>query len=166
MKISTQQFQQYAQQATTRVQKKQVLDQMVNQYLLLADSQRHNIVVSKLALQAAIFTNPMFFNEKGEFSSDKLQQVAGYLGGMPRLEQIVSQNIQASLISKIIMKTSFVTEYENKILASMYLIIKNIEYIKISPNGLRNKINLNERELKNYYGSHKNQLYDASKART
>jgi peptidyl-prolyl cis-trans isomerase D len=161
--ISIQQFQQYAQQATTEAQKRQVLDQMINQYLLLADSQRHDIVVSKLALQSAIFTNPMFFNEKGEFSSDKLQQVAGYLGGMSRLEQIVSQNIQASLISKTITETSFISEYENKILANIYSVIKNIEYIKISPKDLEKGISVNKNELKSYYESHKSQYMAPAK---
>ena len=91
--ISSQHFQQYAQNAATDAQKRAILAQMIDQYLLLADTQRHNIVVSKLALQSVIFTNPMFFDKDGKFSAGKLKQVVTYLGGMDRLEQILAQNI-------------------------------------------------------------------------
>ena len=59
--ISQQQLQQYSQSATTEEQKREVLDQMVSQYLIFADAQKHDLQVSKLALQSAIFANPMFF---------------------------------------------------------------------------------------------------------
>ncbi|MBK2143363.1 SurA N-terminal domain-containing protein, partial [Francisella tularensis] len=119
--ISSQQFQQYAQSATTEEQKRAILSQMIDQYLILADAQRHDIVVSKLALQSAIFTNPMFFDKDGKFSAEKLKQVVAYLGGMDKLEQILAQNIQATIIPKTIVDTSIVTDYDTKLLNSCLL---------------------------------------------
>ncbi|API86578.1 peptidylprolyl isomerase [Francisella uliginis] len=152
--ISYQQFQQYAQKAKTKEQKIQVLSQMVNQYLILAAAQK-NIAVSKLALQSAIFNNPMFFGKDGKFSSDKLKQVIGYLGGMDRLEQLVSQNILATIIPQTISQTSFITDYENKSLSSIYSVDKQIKYIKIQPSSLKAQIKPTNEELAKYYNEHK-----------
>ncbi|APC91451.1 MULTISPECIES: peptidylprolyl isomerase [Francisella] len=157
IEISPQQFQQYAQNATTDAQKKAILAQMIDQYLLLADAQRHNIVVSKLALQSAIFTNPMFFDKDGKFSADKLKQVVAYLGGMDRLEQILAQNIQATIIPKTILATSFTTDYENKSLASIYSVSKYVDYLKISPADFKSQIKPSQQDLQSYYDTHKNE---------
>ncbi|MBK2266784.1 SurA N-terminal domain-containing protein [Francisella philomiragia] len=154
--IGLQQFQQYAQNATTESQKRAVLDQMINQYLILADAQRHNIVVSKLALQSAIFTNPMFFDKDGKFSADKLKQVVEYIGGMNRLEQILSQNIQATMIPKTIADTVITTDYEKKQLASIYLVNKKIEYLKLSPVDFQSQVKPSQQDLESYYNAHKN----------
>ncbi|QIW09945.1 SurA N-terminal domain-containing protein [Francisella sp. LA112445] len=154
--ISSQQFQQYAQNAKTKEQKVQVLSQMINQYLILTAAQK-NIVVSKLALQSAIFNNPMFFDKDGKFSSDKLKQVVGYLGGMDKLEQLVSQNVLASTIPQTITQTSFITDYENKSLSSIYSVDKQIKYIKIQPSSLKAQIKLANKELENYYSQHKSE---------
>ncbi|MED7819353.1 MULTISPECIES: SurA N-terminal domain-containing protein [unclassified Francisella] len=152
--ISYQQFQQYAQSAKTKEQKIQILSQMINQYLILAAAQK-NIAVSKLALQSAIFNNPMFFDDNGKFSSDKLKQVVGYVGGMDKLEQLITQNIQATIIPQTIAQTSFLTDYENKSLSSIYSVDKQIEYIKISPSSLKEKIKPTTQELEKYYNNHK-----------
>lgn len=161
--ISTRQFQQYSQQATTEEQKKQVLTQMISQYLLLADSQNHNIDVSKFVLQSAIFTNPMFFGEDGKFSTEKLKQVAQYVGGMDRLEQMMLQNIQTTMIAKNITDTEFTTDYENKSLASIYAVNKQIEYAKIFPNDLQSQIKPTQSDLENYYNSHKAEYINPAK---
>lgn len=153
--ITTQQFQQYSQQAKTKQQKAQVLKQMINQYLVLADSQQHNIAVSKFMLQSAIFTNPMFFGEDGKFSSAKLKQVAEYVGGMDRLEQIMAQNLQSTIIPKNITDTEFTTDYENKSLASIYAVNKEIRYTKISPSDLQYQVKPTQQDLQKYYNSHK-----------
>ncbi|MED7789023.1 SurA N-terminal domain-containing protein [Francisella sp. 19X1-34] len=152
--ISSQQFQQYAQNAKTKEQKTQVLSQMINQYLILTAAQK-NIAVSKLALQSAIFNNPMFFGKDGKFSSDKLKQVVGYLGGMDKLEQLVSQNILASTIPQTITQTSFITDYENKSLSSIYSVDKQIKYIKVQPSSLKSKVKPTKQELEKYYNQHK-----------
>lgn len=138
--ISSQQFQQYAQSATTEEQKRAILSQMIDQYLILADAQRHDIVVSKLALQSAIFTNPMFFDKDGKFSAEKLKQVVAYLGGMDKLEQILAQNIQATIIPKTIVDTSIVTDYDTKLLNSIYSVNKYIDYLKVSPTDFKSQI--------------------------
>ncbi|AIT10212.1 hypothetical protein LO80_09670 [Candidatus Francisella endociliophora] len=153
--ISSQQFEQYSQQAKTKEQKRQVLDQMINQYLVLADSQRHGIVLSKFVLQSAIFTNHMFFGEDGKFSTEKLKQVAQYVGGMGRLEQMMSQNLQGTIIPKNITDTEFTTDYENKSLASIYAVNKEIEYTKISPSALETEVNPSQKDLQDYYNAHK-----------
>ncbi|OEZ33269.1 hypothetical protein AS144_04710 [Francisella endosymbiont of Amblyomma maculatum] len=155
--ISSQQFQQYAQNATTDAQKRAILDQMIDQYLLLADAQRHDIVVSKLALQSVIFTNPMFFDKDGKFSAGKLKQVVAYLGGMDRLGQILAQNIQATIIPKTIVDTSFTTDYDNKLLASIYSVNKYIEYFKVSPADFKSQIKPSQQDLQSYYDTHKNE---------
>lgn len=155
--ISSQQFQQYAQSATTDIQKRAILSQMIDQYLILADAQRHNIVVSKLALQSAIFTNPMFFDKDGKFSADKLKQVVAYLGGMDRLEQMLTQNIQATIIPKTIVDTSLVTDYDTKSLASIYSVNKYIDYFKVSPADFKSQIKPSQQDLQSYYDVHKNE---------
>ncbi|KEI35641.1 hypothetical protein FRA_31c04620 [Francisella sp. W12-1067] len=160
--ISTRQFEQYAQNAKTRIQKQQLLDQLVSQYLVLADSQQHNVQVSKLMLQATIFNNPMFF-EKGKFSSDKLKQLANYLGGLGKLEQILSQNIKASIIPQTITDTSFTTEYELKSLSNVYSVNKTIEYIKISPQALKAQVKPSTQALNAYYKIHKNEYINPAK---
>ncbi|ASG68198.1 hypothetical protein CDV26_07165 [Francisella halioticida] len=152
--INYQQFQQYAQNAKTKEQKVQVLSQMVDQYLMLTAAQK-NIAVSKLALQSAIFNNPMFFGKDGKFSSDKLRQVVSYLGGMGKLEQLMSQNIQATIIPQNIAQTSFITDYENKSLSSIYSVDKQINYIKTSPNSLKEQIKPTKQQLEKYYYDHK-----------
>lgn len=163
--ISSQQFQQYAQQeqATTADAKKQVLDKVVNQYLIMADFQRHNIVVSKLALQKAIFTNPMFLGEDGKFSSEKLKQVAGYLGGMSKLEHMLSQNIQSTMIPEAITGTSFISDYENKALENIYSVNKQIEYTKVSPADLAEQVKPTTNDLQQYYDAHKTEYVDPAK---
>ncbi|AEI36508.1 SurA N-terminal domain-containing protein [Francisella salina] len=161
--IGLQQFQQYAQNATTEAQKRAVLDQMINQYLVLADAQRHNIAVSKLALQSAIFTNPMFFNKEGKFSADKLKQVVEYIGGMSKLEQILTQNIQATMIPKAIADTTITTDYEKKLLDNIYLVNKKIEYLKISPSDFKSQIKPTQQDLEAYYNAHKNEYINPAK---
>ncbi|AJC48814.1 SurA N-terminal domain-containing protein [Allofrancisella guangzhouensis] len=160
--ISTKQFEQYTQNATSKIQKQQLLDQLVNQYLVLADSQQHNIQISKLMLQAAIFSNPMFF-ENGKFSSDKLKQLATYFGGLGKLEQMLLQNIKASIIPQTIMDTSFITDYEKKSLSEVYSVNKTIEYIKISSKDLKDQIKTNTQVLKDYYKTHKNEYISPAK---
>lgn len=154
--ISSQQFQQYVQSATTEEQKRAILSQMIDQYLILADAQRHDIVVSKLALQSAIFTNPMFFDKDGKFSAEKLKQVVAYLGGMDKLEQILAQNIQATIIPKTIVDTSIVTDYDTKLLNSIYSVNKYIDYLKVSPTDFKSQIKPSQ-HLQSYYDSHKNE---------
>ena len=149
--ISQQQFQQYSQGVTTEVQKRQVLDQMVSQYLVLADAQKHGLQVPKLALQSAIFTNPMFFGKDGKFSSDKLSQVASYVGGMPRLEAILSQNIIAGTIPNAIQSTAFITKPENVLLDSAYVVSKSVEYIKYAPKALESEVKPTDEQLQQYY---------------
>ncbi|WP_395167691.1 SurA N-terminal domain-containing protein [Francisella salimarina] len=161
--IGLQQFQQYAQNATTEAQKRAVLDQMINQYLVLADAQRHNIAVSKLALQSAIFTNPMFFDKEGKFSADKLKQVVEYIGGMSKLEQILTQNIQATMIPKAIAGTTITTDYEKKLLDNIYLVNKKIEYLKISPSDFKSQIKPTQQDLEAYYNAHKNEYINPAK---
>ncbi|WP_432773644.1 SurA N-terminal domain-containing protein [Francisella salimarina] len=161
--IGLQQFQQYAQNATTEAQKRAVLDQMINQYLVLADAQRHNIAVSKLALQSAIFTNPMFFDKEGKFSADKLKQVVEYIGGMSKLEQILTQNIQATMIPKAIADTTITTDYEKKLLDNIYLVNKKIEYLKISPSDFKSQIKPTQQDLEAYYNAHKNEYINPAK---
>nr|AAV29530.1 NT02FT0767 [synthetic construct] len=155
--ISSQQFQQYAQSATTEEQKRAILSQMIDQYLILADAQRHDIVVSKLALQSAIFTNPMFFDKDGKFSAEKLKQVVAYLGGMDKLEQILAQNIQATIIPKTIVDTSIVIDYDTKLLNSIYSVNKYIDYLKVSPTDFKSQIKPSQQDLQSYYDSHKNE---------
>ncbi|MEY8765368.1 MULTISPECIES: SurA N-terminal domain-containing protein [Francisella] len=161
--IGLQQFQQYAQNATTEAQKRAVLDQMINQYLVLADAQRHNIAVSKLALQSAIFTNPMFFDKEGKFSADKLKQAVEYIGGMSKLEQILTQNIQATMIPKAIADTTITTDYEKKLLDNIYLVNKKIEYLKISPSDFKSQIKPTQQDLEAYYNAHKNEYINPAK---
>ncbi|WP_150465214.1 SurA N-terminal domain-containing protein [Francisella sp. SYW-2] len=161
--IGLQQFQQYAQNATTEAQKRAVLDQMINQYLVLADAQRHNIAVSKLALQSAIFTNPMFFDKEGKFSADKLKQVVEYIGGMSKLEQILTQNIQATMIPKAIADTTITTDYEKKLLDNIYLVNKKIEYLKISLSDFKSQIKPTQQDLEAYYNAHKNEYINPAK---
>lgn len=161
--IGLQQFQQYAQNATTEAQKRAVLEQMINQYLVLADAQRHNIAVSKLALQSAIFTNPMFFDKEGKFSADKLKQVVEYIGGMSKLEQILTQNIQATMIPKAIADTTITTDYEKKLLDNIYLVNKKIEYLKISPSDFKSQIKPTQQDLEAYYNAHKNEYINPAK---
>lgn len=155
--ISSQQFQQYTQNVTTNAQKRSILAQMIDQYLLLADAQRHNIVVSKLALQSAIFTNTIFFDKDGKFSADKLKQVVAYLGGMDRLEQILAQNIQVTIIPKTIVDTSFNTDYDNKLLTSIYSVNKYIDYFKVSSSDFKSQIKPSQQDLQSYYDTHKNE---------
>ncbi|GAB4222810.1 MAG: peptidylprolyl isomerase [Francisella sp.] len=153
--ISSQQFQQYSQGVTSDIQKKSILSQMIDQYLMLADAQSHNIVVSKLAIQSEIFNNPMFFDKSGKFSTDKIKQVASYLGGMQILEQMIAQNIQATIIPKTIMDTSLATNYNTKSLINAYFINKNIDYLKISPSDFKSQVKPSNQDLQKYYNDHK-----------
>lgn len=153
--ISSQQLQQNANGATSDVEKRQVLSQMINQYLVLTDAQNHNIQVSKLALQSAIFTNPMFFDKNGKFSSEKLSQVANYVGGMSRLEAILSQNIVATLIPGTIQSTAFITTNEDKALKSVYAVNKDVEYVKFAPKDLKSEVKPTPGELHKFYNANK-----------
>ena len=162
--ISSQQFQQYSQGATTEVQKRQVLDHMVSQYLILADAQKHDLQVPKLALQSAIFTNPMFFADDGKFSADKLSEVANYVGGMPRLEAMLSQNIIAGTIPNAIQSTAFITKDENALLDSSYAVSKSVEYVKYSPKALESEVKPTNEELQKYFTQHQVQYVNPAKA--
>lgn len=163
--ISSQQLQQNASGATTNAQKRQVLAQMVDQYLVLADAQNHNVQVSKLALQSTIFTNPMFFDKSGKFSSEKLAQIASYVGGMPRLETILSQNITASLIPGTIEQTAFITEDGTNQLKNIYAVSKDIEYIKLTPKDLESDIKPTDAELQKFYNANKAEYVNPAKAK-
>ncbi|MGQ4005428.1 peptidylprolyl isomerase [Francisellaceae bacterium CB300] len=162
--ISSQQFQQYSQGATTEVQKRQVLDQMVSQYLIFADAQKHDLQVPKLALQSAIFTNPMFFADDGKFSADKLSEVANYVGGMPRLEAMLSQNIIAGTIPNAIQSTAFITKDENALVDSAYAVSKSVEYVKYSPKALESEVKPTNEELQKYFTQHRAQYVNPAKA--
>ena len=157
--ISQQQFQQYSQSqgATTEAQKRQVLDQMVSQYLILADAQKHDLQVPKLTLQSVIFTNPMFFGKDGKFSSERLTEVANYVGGMGKLEALLSQNIIAETIPSAIQSTAFITKYENTLLKNAYAVSKSIEYVKYSPKALESEIKPTNEQLQQYYTQHKSE---------
>ncbi len=162
--ISQQQFQQYSQGATTEVKKRQVLGQMVSQYLILADAQSHNLQVPKLVLQYAIFTNPMFFGDDSKFSSDKLSQVASYVGGMPRLEAMLSQNIIAGAIPNAIQITAFMTKDENALIDSAYAVSKSVEYVKYSPKALESVIKHTNKQLQKYFIKHQAEYVNPAKA--
>ena len=164
--ISQQQFQQYAQGqgATTEVQKRQVLDQMVSQYLILADAQKHDLQVPKIALQSAIFTNPMFFGEDGKFSSEKLTEVANYVGGMGKLEAMLSQNIIAGTIPNAIQSTAFVTKDENALLESAYAVSKSVGYVKYDPKALELEVKPTDEQLQQYYTQHKSEYVTPANA--
>jgi len=162
--ISQQQFQQYSQGATTEAQKRQVLDQMVSQYLILADAQRHDLQVPKIALQSAIFTNPIFFGDDGKFSSDKLTEVAKYVGGMGKLEAILSQNIIAGTILKAIQSTAFITKDEDALLESAYAVSKSIEYVKYAPQALESEVKPTDEQLQQYYAQHKSDYVNPANA--
>jgi peptidyl-prolyl cis-trans isomerase D len=164
--IGQQQFQQYSQNqgATTEAQKRQVLDQMVRQYLILADAQKHDLQVPKLALQSAIFTNPMFFGDDGKFSSEKLTEVASYVGGMGQLEAMLSQSIVAGTIPNAIQSTAFVTKDESALLKSAYAVSKSVEYVKYTPKSLESEIKPANEQLQQYYTQHKSEYVSPAKA--
>ena len=96
------------------------------------------------------------FFENGEFSQDKLAQVAQYVGGMPQLEQMLSKNIKTSFIPIAINSTSFTTNYYAKEFSRLSSLAKTIEYIKISPTSLESDINPTDSDLNAYYAENKN----------
>lgn len=161
--ISQQQFQQYSQNATTTAQKRQVLDQLIKQYLIMTAAQKHNLQVPKLALQSAIFTNPMFFDKDGEFSNDKLSQVADYVGGISKLEAILSQNIVASAIPDAIQNTTLLTKNEKTLLDNVYAVSKTVEYVKFAPKSFAEKVKPTDEQLQEYYKQHQKEYVTPAK---
>lgn len=154
-KITLTEYQKYIQSDTSKEQKEIILNSIINQYLILSATQNQNIQIPRITLQSYIFTNPIFKGDNGQFSNEKLQTIAKYFGGISNLEQMIIQNIQATIIPKNINETSFVTDYEKGELTKIYSQVKTVKYIKIDPKDLAKDIKVSYSELQNYFEENK-----------
>ncbi|MFC4891800.1 SurA N-terminal domain-containing protein [Pseudofrancisella aestuarii] len=154
-KITLTEYEKYIQPDTPKEQKEIILNSIINQYLILSATQNQDIQISRITLQSYIFTNPIFKGDNGQFSNEKLQTIAKYFGGISNLEQMIIQNIQATIIPKNINETSFITDYETNELAKIYSQVKTIKYIKIDSKDLAKDIKVSYSELQNYFEDNK-----------
>ncbi len=155
--ISTQQYQGYVEQtkSTTAEQKKELLDMLIEQRLMMSAAQEENIMVSKLAMQSAIFNNPAFQDDKGQFSQEKLQMAAKYYGGVSNIENMLGQNILLSTIPNSMSNTGFKTDDEKDQLAKIYSQEKSISYLKFDPKVLEATEKVSDADLQKYFAEHK-----------
>ena len=147
---------------STRLQQK-VLQQLINQALLRQDAENAGIHITPKMLSAAIFSDPTF-QDNGEYSAQRFDQIAKYNGGSAVIKAFFVNNLLATSIIKAIEQSQFILESENKTFKDLLNQSRQINYYRFKLDDYESDIKTNDDQLKTYYDQHQSMFHQPEQA--
>lgn len=134
--------------------KPSVLEGLIERQLLIKSAEDHNLQYSMEEIKLLI-AKETAFHEDGKFSQERYQQILSRAGILP---QTYPDEFRNDLISTQLRdgyaSTSFVTPKELLVFKNLTDQTRDIKYITIDPALVKNKVNIDETEIDNYYQTH------------
>ena len=139
--------------------KNQVLDRLIEKYLLMSEANKKNIKVTDDEI--ALKIRELFKDEKGNFNKNAfLLMSKKYPEEINTLEKNIRTQITIEKLKDIITKSVEVSEDE----VYKYFLTSDakakVKYITLKPDDLKKNIEVNENELKDYYGKNRENFKD------
>ena len=135
-----------------------ILQQLVNQALLRQDAQNSSIHITPQTLSDAIFSDPAF-QDNGEYSAQRFDQIAKYNGGSAAIKSIFVNNLLAASIMKAIGQSQLVLNNEHKAFKNLWGQARKIGYYRFNFDDYKSSIKINEAQLKAYYNKHQSMFH-------
>lgn len=134
--------------------KKQALDSMINQILLLEEAKRLKLKVDKKEIAAKIQASPAF-QKDGRFDNETYRKVLSYYRIKPgEYEEEQRGQILASKTEEAIKKGAVISVEEALESYKKEKTQVNLEFVKITPGDLKRKTKASKKEVQDYFSSH------------
>ena len=134
--------------------KKQVLDSLINQVLLIEEAGRLKLKVDKNEIAAKIQASPAF-QKDGRFDTQTYRKVLSIYHLKPsEYEEEQRSQILTSKAEEVIKKGAAISEEEALESYKKEKTQVNLEFVKITPGDLKKKSKATEAEVQDYFSSH------------
>lgn len=159
--VSRQQFQQSMMQSQSGLSGKALeqftLKQLIQQQLLAQGAQKSGIIITPLALQNAIFTNPAF-QENGNYSQQRFDQISRYYGGQGVVESIIASNLMATGFVMPMTNTIFALPSETKQASALLTQSRTITTLTFDNSTYLSQVTVSDQEAQAYYQTNQSQF--------
>lgn len=139
------------QEVDVEVLRKQALEEIIMETLLIQDAQKQHFVAGKKLVDKIILTQPEFQID-GKFSSELFMQISLQLGYSPaQLRQLIADDIIVRQLQAGIMASAFVMPEEVNTLLSLENQKRDLQYIVFPANQFASNTEPTEAEIEEYY---------------
>ncbi len=144
--------------------KKLVFNEMVNQLILTQEADKLGIVVSTEELRKKITSMDAFKNKDKVFDPQRYKMVLSANNLTPmEFETLVKKDLRIKKLKELITSSISVTDREVKDLYEFIMREAKLKYVLFDPKNYRDKVKLNDKEIKEYYKEHKNDFKEPEK---
>lgn len=141
----------------TKQFKLEVLNNLINEQLLLLEAQRLKIFVADEQIREVISGLNIFYDDKGNFSNEKYNQILSAQGLSPAMFE---NDIRKTLLQQQLAGTIVKTSIKSNTLLQKYFSEYNDKYVgkllSFPVENYKNKVVLTDDLIKKYYEEHKN----------
>lgn len=141
----------------TKQFKLEVLNNLINEQLLLLEAQRLKIFVADEQIREVISGLNIFYDDKGNFSNEKYNQILSAQGLSPAMFE---NDIRKTLLQQQLAGTIVKTSIKSNTLLQKYFAEYNDKYVgkllSFPVENYKNKVVLTDDLIKKYYEEHKN----------